>query len=118
MRFLLKLLTLFGLLLFVNGLYAGTTGKLVGRVTDASTGEGLAGVNVYLENTPYGAATDLNGNYLIIGIPPGKYTLIASYVSYREVRVTGVVINIDKTRRIDGIKTGHCCGSRAAFGAA
>ena len=101
MRFLLKFMTVFCLLFFINGLYAGTTGKLVGRVTDASTGEGLAGVNVYLENTPYGAATDVEGNYLIIGIPPGTYTLVASYVSYRDVRVTGVVIHVDKTRRID-----------------
>ena len=42
-------------------LQAGTTGKLVGRVTDASSGEGLAGVNVIIENTTMGAATDLDG---------------------------------------------------------
>ncbi len=88
-------------LFFATILYAGTTGKLVGRVTDASTGEGLAGVNVLVENTTFGAATDLDGNYLILGLSPGKYTLVASYISYRDMRVTEVEINIDKTSRID-----------------
>jgi outer membrane receptor protein involved in Fe transport len=86
---------------FAANLYAGTTGKLVGKVTDLGTGEGLAGVNVFVENSTFGAATDLDGNYIIIGLPPGKYTLVASYISYRDMRVTEVEINIDKTRRID-----------------
>ena len=86
---------------FITSIHAGTTGKLVGNITDASTGEGLPGVNVMVENTTFGAATDLDGNYIIIGIPPGKYTILASYISYRDMRVTEVEINIDKTRHID-----------------
>ncbi len=82
-------------------LNAGTTGKIVGNVTDASTGDGLAGVNVIIENTALGAATDLDGNYLIIGVPPGAYTLLATFISYKDTRVTGVVVNIDKTTRVD-----------------
>ncbi|NOX88611.1 MAG: TonB-dependent receptor [Calditrichaeota bacterium] len=102
MRFLLKYLSVAVLLFFTAfPLYSGTTGKLVGKVTDATTGEALPGVNVYLENTSFGAATDIDGNYLIIGIRPGTYTLVVSYISYREVRVEGVEINIDKTRRVD-----------------
>ncbi len=102
MRFLPKIGFVLAIFTILSGiLFAGTTGKLVGRVTDAQTGEALAGVNVYLENTSFGAATDVDGNYLILGIPPGTYTLVASYISYRDVRVEGVVINIDKTRRVD-----------------
>ncbi|MBN2710339.1 MAG: TonB-dependent receptor [Calditrichaceae bacterium] len=82
-------------------LFAGTTGKLAGRVIDAASGEGLAGVNVIIEGTSMGAATDLEGNFIIIGMPPGKYTILASYISYRDMRITDLEINIDKTRRID-----------------
>ncbi|WP_456408181.1 TonB-dependent receptor [Caldithrix abyssi] len=102
MRSLLKFVSIVLCLLgAVEFIQAGTTGKIVGRVTDAATGEGLPGVNVFLENTTFGAATDMDGNFMIIGVPPGTYTLVASYVSYREVRVTGVQVNIDKTRRVD-----------------
>jgi hypothetical protein len=87
--------------IFIINLRAGTTGKLVGRVTDVSTDEPLAGVNVIIENTSLGAATDLDGYYMIIGIPPGSYAILASYISYQDTRVTGVQINIDKTTTID-----------------
>jgi len=97
-----KIIIAFTISLFLlTNIYAGTTGKLVGKVTDAITGDGLAGVNVFVENTTIGTATDVDGNYIIIGVPPGKYTLTASYISYRDMHVTNVEINIDKTRRIN-----------------
>ena len=40
------------------------TGKVSGRITDAKTGAALPGVNVYLEDTTYGTATDEYGEYL------------------------------------------------------
>jgi len=51
-------------------LISGTTGKIVGTAKDASTGEALAGVNVIIDGTSMGAATDIDGTYYIIGIPP------------------------------------------------
>jgi hypothetical protein len=59
---------------------AGTTGKLAGRVVDAENGNPIPGVNVYLQGTTLGGATDLDGNYYIINIPPGTYTLTASMI--------------------------------------
>ena len=82
-------------------LIAGTTGKIVGYVSDEETGEPLIGVNIVLENTTLGAATDLDGNYYIIGIPPGRYTILASYVSYSDVRISNIQVNIDKTTTIN-----------------
>ena len=80
---------------------AGTTGKIAGTITDATTGESLVGVNVYLKDENFGAATDVDGNYVIIGIPPGKYTLIINYISYKEKQIQNVQVNIDKTTYID-----------------
>ena len=48
--------------------FAGTTGKIAGTVKDAQSGEPLAGVNVFLEGTSLGAATDVDGTYFIINI--------------------------------------------------
>jgi outer membrane receptor for ferrienterochelin and colicin len=82
-------------------LQAGQTGKIAGLVTDASTGEPLIGVNVYLENQFYGAATDMEGDYIILNVPPGRYTTVAVMVGYREMRVTGIEVKIDRTTRLD-----------------
>jgi len=82
-------------------LIAGQTGKITGLVTDASTGEVLIGVNVYLENQFYGAATDMEGDYIILNVPPGQYTVVATMVGYREMRVTGIEVEIDRTTRLD-----------------
>jgi outer membrane receptor protein involved in Fe transport len=89
------------LLLIPLRLLSGTTGKIVGTVKDAVTREALAGVNVIVDGTAMGAATDIDGTYYIIGIPPGEYTVIAMYISYRETRVTEVDVNVDKTTVID-----------------
>ena len=54
-------------------LIAGTTGKISGRVVDFDTGDPLPGVNIQLEGTTLGAASDLYGYYTILNIPPGSH---------------------------------------------
>ena len=44
------------------------TGKIAGQVTDASTGASLPGVNVVIEGTTRGAATDRSGFYVIVNV--------------------------------------------------
>ncbi|MEK6649596.1 MAG: carboxypeptidase-like regulatory domain-containing protein, partial [Bacteroidota bacterium] len=41
--------------------WSGSTGKIAGRVIDATSKESLIGVNVIIEGTRLGAATDLEG---------------------------------------------------------
>ena len=48
-----------------------TTGKIAGKVTDAATGERLPGVNIVIEGTLQGTSTNVNGEYVIIGVRPG-----------------------------------------------
>ncbi len=81
--------------------WAGTTGKLTGQVTDATTGNPLVGVNVILEGTTLGAATDLNGDFIVLMIPPGVYTVIARMMGYDPLRYDNVRISIDKTTKLD-----------------
>lgn len=58
------------------------TGSITGTVTDAETGDTVPGVNVTLAELEQGAATDVEGNYTITGVPEGAYTLQASFVGY------------------------------------
>ncbi|MEL6614795.1 MAG: carboxypeptidase-like regulatory domain-containing protein, partial [Bacteroidota bacterium] len=59
---------------------AAQTGKIAGRVTDAATGETIPGVNVLIEGLARGAATNLDGEYVIIGVRPDVYTVVFSFV--------------------------------------
>ncbi len=72
-----------------------------GRVISAKTNEPLPGVNVFLEESSQGAATDLNGNYVILNVNPGSYTLKASYIGYTTMRVQNLRINQARTTRQD-----------------
>ncbi|RQW04622.1 TonB-dependent receptor [candidate division KSB1 bacterium] len=80
---------------------AGTTGKITGYVTDADTQEPLPGANVLIEGTSLGDATDVNGYYVIVNLPPGHYTLIVSMMGYTRQRIENVDVDIDMTTTID-----------------
>lgn len=95
------LLLLIPLLIFPVDIFAGVTGKIAGKVTDAQTGEELIGINVLVEGTTTGAATGVDGTYIINNIEPGVYTLIFSGVGYQKQKVTEVRVSSDFTTRID-----------------
>lgn len=73
------------------------TGTIAGQVTD-ETGAGLPGANVVVGGTMLGAATDIDGNYRIIGVPVGTYDITASFAGFASETVTGVDINSGYTR--------------------
>jgi hypothetical protein len=81
--------------------WAATTGKINGKVVDANTREPLPGVNVMILGTSMGAATDPEGDYYIINIPPGQYDVQAKMMGYKMVTKTGVAVQIDHTSRVD-----------------
>ncbi len=80
--------------------WAGTTGKLSGRVLDKQK-EPLPGTNVVIVGTTLGAATDLDGYFNIINIPPGKYTVRFSIIGYQTVAVQDVLVKTDNTTKLD-----------------
>jgi outer membrane receptor protein involved in Fe transport len=89
------------LLLMVQSGRTGQTGKIVGRISDASTADPLPGANVVIEGSTIGAASDMDGDYMILNVPPGTYILTGSMLSYQEVRITNVKVSVDQTTRID-----------------
>ena len=82
-RFVLMVILFFiGFVGITSRVYAASTGTIKGYVRDASTGEPLPGANVLVKGTQLGAATNLQGHYLITKVPPGKYELVVNYIGY------------------------------------
>ena len=59
-----------------------TDAHLYGHVTDKTTGEHMAYINVRLEGTTIGVMTDATGHYFIKNIPQGTYTVVATSLGY------------------------------------
>ena len=96
MKRFLGLWMLLGLVLGSRPGWADVYGKLVGTVRDEA-GNPLPGANVYLEGTHLGAATDADGDYVILNIPPGVYTVHVSFLGYQDQRFPGIEIQADRT---------------------
>ncbi|MDP6775353.1 MAG: carboxypeptidase-like regulatory domain-containing protein [Candidatus Latescibacteria bacterium] len=75
---------------------AGTTGKIMGRVTDAE-GQPLPGASVMIEGTRRGTEADTEGVYFLLAVPPGKHTLVASIIGYAQQPKEDVVVSADFT---------------------
>jgi len=76
---------------FSLGVVGKETGIIQGTVVDGKTGRPLQEVNVFIEKTMLGAATDEKGEYAIFNVPIGIYRIIASRIGFepdvREVKV-------------------------------
>ena len=87
---------LFILLLFVTSfLFAEGSGIIKGIVTDGSNSEPLVGVNILLEGTSIGAATDIDGNFKIQNLPEGKYSIKASFIGYNKTHIKNILVISD-----------------------
>lgn len=100
-KLLPSILTLILVLLVVSNFTIAQTGKITGRVIDSATGESLPFVNVLIVGTNQGAATDIDGYYVIIGVGPGTYSVKASAIGYNAVVTENVKVSIDLTTQVD-----------------
>lgn len=96
-----SLVVFYALFIFTTNLYAQNAGKIVGTVVDAETGETLIGVNVVIEGTIKGTATDIDGNYSIRNVSVGTYNIVVSYLSYSTQTITGLVVADGETKKLD-----------------
>ncbi len=81
--------------------FAGSTGKIKGVVTDKATGDPLPGASVQIEGTKMGAVTGPDGDFLIMLVPPGKHNLKISTIGYSTVVVENVDVITDVTTQQD-----------------
>lgn len=87
-------------LLFPPLSMAQTTGRVGGIVVDKVTGEVLIGANVQVMGTMLGAATNQDGEFLILNVPVGSHIVKATYIGYVENFIENVVVNIGLTTKL------------------
>ncbi len=86
-----------GMMLVGILLFGAEYGRITGRVLDAETGAPLVGADVMVEGTDLGAATDENGDYVVLYVPAGTYRVNSSYISYDPLAFANVVVNAELT---------------------
>lgn len=59
--------------------------NITGKIVDTKN-EVLIGASVVIEGTTQGSSTDLEGDFKIQNVKPGKYTLVASYIGYQKLK--------------------------------
>ncbi|MDH3268612.1 MAG: TonB-dependent receptor [Ignavibacteria bacterium] len=96
-----RIMTILFLLLLLPAMALAQSGKLRGQITDQETGEALIGANIIIVGTSYGAATDVNGEYIILNLVAGTYEVKASYIGYQANTISNVRINADLTTGLD-----------------
>jgi outer membrane receptor protein involved in Fe transport len=95
------MVVLVGLLVLAIPLMAGTTGKISGKVINEETKEPLPGCPVSIVGTKLGALTNEQGEYFILNIPVGTYTVRASLIGFSPVEINNVRVSIDLTTYTD-----------------
>ncbi|MBT3233495.1 MAG: TonB-dependent receptor [Calditrichaeota bacterium] len=81
------------LLINYNEVYSQPKGRVDGQISDYRTNGPISNVNVTVNRTDLGAATDLDGKFTITGILPGTYTLTLSSLGYETQLVSEVIIS-------------------------
>jgi hypothetical protein len=89
---------LMAVFILLAGMSMAQTINVKGKVTDASTGEGIPGANVLLKGTTTGTVTNSDGTYLINA--PSGGTLVFSFIGYKSSEVpvsgkTGINVNLE-----------------------
>jgi outer membrane receptor for ferrienterochelin and colicin len=84
-------------ILVVLHLSLAQVGSIRGRVVEYGNLQPLAGVNIAVQDTRLGAATDTEGNYLIDKVPVGAYTVEFTYMGYETKNITDVIVKSNKT---------------------
>ncbi len=81
--------------------FSQTTGSIGGTITDAKENTPLVGATVKIAGSNMGAITDDNGEYIILNVEVGTYSLEASYIGYDSKKVTNVKVSVDQRTKIN-----------------
>jgi hypothetical protein len=76
-------------------------GKISGKVIEKANGMPVPGVNIIITGTVLGAATDADGEYFVLNIPPGTYEVKASIIGFKTIIKTNVDVSINHTTEVD-----------------
>ena len=108
-----KIIVLCTIVVLSASLMLAQTGKMRGKITDKETGEPLIGATIVLEGTSLGAASDINGEYIVISVPAGTFSIKTSYVGYASYTISNVRINSNITTTQDFLLTSEAIQVKA-----
>lgn len=77
------------------------SGRISGKIIDSRSGEPLIGANIIVTGTSLGAASNINGEYLITNVTAGEYSIKASFIGYQDVTVNNLIVNSGLTTRLN-----------------
>lgn len=77
------------------------TGRIGGRILDATTGQGISDVGIQVVGTTLGAMSGFDGRYTIMNIPAGTVTIQARRIGYQPKTVTGILLDADGALALD-----------------
>ncbi|MBX3239141.1 MAG: carboxypeptidase-like regulatory domain-containing protein [Chitinophagaceae bacterium] len=93
------LLACCGILLTQTGY--SQTGTIVGYVKDSVLNEHIQGVSILIEGSKKGTSTDSTGKFVISGVDPGSYTIVASFVGYKTIKLGSVRVEEDSRTELE-----------------
>jgi outer membrane receptor protein involved in Fe transport len=73
------------------------TGRVVGRVIDAATGQGVSDVGIQVVGTRLGTMSKVDGRFTIPSVPAGTVTLQARRIGYQAKTITGIMLGAGGT---------------------
>ncbi|MCX5763734.1 MAG: TonB-dependent receptor [Gemmatimonadetes bacterium] len=76
---------------------APAAGRIVGRVIDAATGQGITDVAIQIVGTTTGGMSGLEGRFTLSGVTAGTVTLQARRIGFAPKTVTGIFVEPGKT---------------------
>lgn len=94
-------IALLAIIVTTTNLYSQTTGSITGSVIDAKDRLPLVGAVVQIVGTSKGSVTNDNGEYLIINVDVGTYSVEATYIGYTSQKQEGVRVSVDTKTRVN-----------------
>ena len=82
------------------GVLFASNGKITGKVAENETGSPAIGVNVILVDTYLGSATDENGRFTILNIPPGTYSIRVDAIGFATITMKDVRVTTAQTTEL------------------
>ncbi|MFW6084588.1 MAG: carboxypeptidase regulatory-like domain-containing protein, partial [Gemmatimonadota bacterium] len=80
---------------------ARETGRVIGKVIDASSGAPVSTARISVEGTGVGVLSDLNGRFHLAGVPAGVRSVRAEVLGYGPKIITGVDVRAGETTTLD-----------------
>lgn len=77
-------------------------GKIEGIIIDAETKAELIGANILIINSTTGAATDLDGKFIIENVPVGNYSIKISFLGYTPIIKTDIIVRSNRITLVNG----------------